>query len=74
VKREDKRQLLAAFSLVGSMGLSMVATVVVGVISGRLIDNWLSISPWGTVVGIIMGMISGIWVTYKRIIEVEKLD
>jgi F0F1-type ATP synthase assembly protein I len=74
VKNKDKRQLLAAFSLAGSMGLSMVVTVAIGVVTGRVIDNWLIISPWGTVGGILLGMISGIWVTYKRIIEVGKMD
>ncbi|MBP2651096.1 MAG: putative F0F1-ATPase subunit [Firmicutes bacterium] len=74
MKKDDKRQLMAAFGLVGSMGLSMVATVAVGVLAGRAVDQWLTSSPWGTVVGIILGLLAGLWVTYKRIIEVEKLN
>ncbi|MBP2645424.1 MAG: putative F0F1-ATPase subunit [Firmicutes bacterium] len=74
MEKNDKRQLLAAFSLVGGMGLSMAATVAAGVFLGRVVDNWLGLSPWGTVAGVIIGMAAGIWSTYKRIIEVEKLD
>jgi ATP synthase protein I len=72
VKKQDKRQMLDAFSLVGTIGISMVASVAVGLFGGRAIDNWLDTSPWATIVGIVLGMISGLWATYKRVTEVER--
>jgi ATP synthase protein I len=72
VKRQDKRQMLDAFSLVGTIGISMVAAVAVGLFGGRALDNWLNTSPWFTIAGIVLGMISGLWATYKRVTEVER--
>lgn len=67
VKQDDKRQLLAALGMVGNVGIGMVAAAAVGLFSGRFIDNWLDSSPWGTVVGTLLGLIAGLWSAYKRV-------
>ena len=72
MKPDDKRQLFAAMGLVGSIGISMVATVAIGLFAGRWLDGLLDSSPWATVAGIVLGMIAGFWATYKRVMEVEK--
>lgn len=72
--KKEKRQLFSAFSLVGTIGISMVASVAVGLFGGRMIDNWLGTSPWATIVGIIFGMVAGLWSTYKRVAEAESDD
>lgn len=74
MKNDDKRQVFAAFSLVGTIGISMVATVAVGLFLGRWLDGWLDSSPWCTVAGIVLGMISGVWATYKRVRDAERGD
>ena len=74
VKKSDKQQVLDAFSLVGSIGLNMVATVVVGLFGGRQLDHWLGTTPWATVLGIVMGMVTGLWATYKRVTDAERDD
>jgi ATP synthase protein I len=71
-KKDDRRQLYEAFSLAGSIGLSMVATILVGLFGGRLMDNWLGTGPWFTLVGILLGMVSGFWATYKQVTDVER--
>lgn len=72
MKKNDQNQLFSAVSLVGSIGLSMIATLAVGILGGRAVDQWLAIAPWGTVVGIVLGFISGVWAIYKRITAVER--
>lgn len=67
MKNDEKRDLLAAFGMVGSIGLNMVATIGVGLFIGRLIDSWLASTPWATAGGIILGMLSGLWAVYKRV-------
>lgn len=67
VKQEDKRQLLDAFSMVGNIGIGMVAAAAVGLVGGRFIDGWLDSSPWATVIGTLLGLISGLWSAYKRV-------
>ncbi|MEN6412129.1 MAG: AtpZ/AtpI family protein [Veillonellales bacterium] len=67
--KDDKRQLFEAFSLVGIIGLNMVASVVVGLFIGRLIDNWLDGGFGATIAGIVLGMFAGLWSAYKRILN-----
>lgn len=69
MKNEDKRPLFAAIGMVSTIGLNMVATVAVGLFLGRAVDNWLQSSPWATVAGIVLGMIAGLWATYKKIMQ-----
>jgi len=71
VKKKGKGQTAAAFALIGSVGITMAAAVGVGIYLGRLADNWLGTGPWFTIAGIVLGMASGIWSTYKRVMEVE---
>ncbi|MDR7866177.1 MAG: AtpZ/AtpI family protein [Sporomusaceae bacterium] len=71
MKQDDKRQLLAALGMVGNVGIGMVAAAAVGLFGGRLIDNWLDSSPWGTVVGTLLGLIAGLWSAYKRVARDE---
>lgn len=63
----DSRQIWTALATAGTVGFYLVAACAVGVIGGRITDTWLGIAPWGTVVGIVLGMIAGFWGVYKRI-------
>lgn len=74
MKPDDKRQVFAAFSLVGTIGISMVATVAVGLFLGRWLDGVLGSGPWATVAGIVLGMAAGLWATYKRVRDAENGD
>lgn len=69
MSKDNDRQLLKAFSLVGAIGLNMVATIAVGLFAGRWVDSLLDSEPWATVIGIILGMIAGLWSAYKRIVD-----
>ncbi len=67
VKQEDKRQLLAALGMVGNVGIGMAVAAALGLFGGRFIDNWLDSSPWATIIGTLLGLISGLWSAYKRV-------
>ena len=60
-----------AVSLVGTIGLSMAAAMLVCLFIGREVDKILHSSPWGLIIGVIVGMIAGFWGAYKRIKEIE---
>lgn len=72
MKKGDKQQIYAAFSLVGTIGISMVVCVAIGLFLGRMTDRWLDTSPWATVIGIVLGMVTSFWTLYKRVIEIER--
>ena len=69
VRKENGRQLFEALGMVTSLGLSMAATVAVGLLAGRWLDSVLGSSPCATIAGIILGMIAGLWSVYKRILH-----
>lgn len=45
-KKEQRGQMLRAFSLFSQIGITMATCVLVGVILGRLLDDALGTSPW----------------------------
>lgn len=67
MKDEEKRQLWNAVGMVGSLGLSMAASVAVGLFLGRFADERLGSGPWGAIIGIVLGMLAGILAVYKRV-------
>ena len=69
MQKDDGRQVLKAFSLVGTLGLNLAATVAVGVLLGRWTDSWLDSQPWATVAGIVVGMLAGLWSSFKIIMK-----
>jgi ATP synthase protein I len=44
--------------LVG-LGLTLVAATAIGVALGILVDRWLGSSPWGLVLGLLLGVTAG---------------
>lgn len=69
MQKDDGRQMLKAFSLVGTLGFNMAATVAVGLFLGRWADSLLDSQPWATVAGIIIGMLTGLWSAFKIIMK-----
>lgn len=67
--KKDRQQLADAVTTAGIIGLNMVATIIVGLVLGRLLDDWLGIRPWATVGGIVLGMLAGLWAAFKRIMS-----
>jgi hypothetical protein len=43
--------------LAASLGFSIVATLVVCIAAGLLLDGWLDTSPWLTLTGVALGLI-----------------
>ncbi|WP_094603945.1 hypothetical protein SPSIL_043700 [Sporomusa silvacetica DSM 10669] len=59
----------SALSVAMNIGLTTVATVAVGLFLGRWADNYCGVFPWFTVSGIVLGMLAGLWATYKKIVK-----
>ncbi|MBC8015711.1 MAG: AtpZ/AtpI family protein [Sporomusaceae bacterium] len=45
----------------------MISSVVVGIVLGRWADEYFGSQPWATIAGIVLGMITGMWATYKKV-------
>ncbi|WP_346355232.1 AtpZ/AtpI family protein [Azotosporobacter soli] len=56
-----------ALATASAIGFTMISTLIVGVWLGRWADRAWDVTPWGTVSGIILGMLAGLWSMYKKI-------
>ena len=61
----NNKHLLNALSLASTLGLTVVSSIAVGIFLGSLVDHWLDSSPWGAVVGIVVGILSGFYGVFK---------
>jgi ATP synthase protein I len=68
VMPKDKNTLLSAFSTAASISFYLVSFVAAGILLGRFVDGYFAIVPWGTVCGIVLGMIAGMWSIYKKVV------
>jgi len=67
--KEDKREILKALGSVGNVSFALVSSVIVGLLLGKWIDTYLDTFPWGTTVGIVFGMATGLWSIYYQIMN-----
>ncbi len=64
----NRMELMNLVVTAGSLGLTLFVCIFVGVLIGRLIDEFLATSPWGIIVFSLLGTVSGFWSLYKRTI------
>ena len=69
MKKDEKREIFNAIGLVTQLGLSMAASVFIGVIGGKYLDEWLNTSPWFLLAGVILGTASAFKVMYDIVIK-----
>lgn len=65
---KDDKSTLQAFGFVSGIGIQFAVIIGVCIFIGKEVDSFLQISPWGTLIGIISGFLSGIWITYKKLL------
>lgn len=56
---EDRRQLYKSLGFLSSIGLSMVAATMIGLVIGYNLDHWLNTSPWLTLLFLGFGIAAG---------------
>src|SRR5262249_27430624 len=59
-KKDSTAESMRAFGTLGSVGLSFVIAIVLGVGGGLLIDRWIGSSPAGFFIGFALGVAAGI--------------
>jgi len=59
-RKDSSGDAMRSFGALGSVGLSFVLSIVIGVGGGLLVDRWLATSPWGFFVGFALGVAAGV--------------
>lgn len=56
---------MKAFGTLGSVGLSFVLSIVIGVGLGLLIDRWIGRGHWGFFIFFFLGLLAGVISVYR---------
>lgn len=65
--QKDYKELFDGLQTATTVGFYMVSSIIAGIFFGRLIDGYFGSQPWATIGGIVLGMITGLYTTYKKI-------
>ena len=56
---KNKNQMYRGLMFASSLGIAMVAAILIGLFIGYQLDKWLDTSPWFTLIFLVFGIISG---------------
>lgn len=74
---EDKRQLYKSLGFLSSVGISLVASILIGLAMGIYLDRWLDTSPLFTLIMLLIGIISGfrnVYILTTRELKRQELE
>ncbi len=55
---EEKKRLLKTLSVVSSLGISVVLAIIIGILVGRKLDQWLGTEPWFFFIFLLIGIVA----------------
>jgi ATP synthase protein I len=74
---EDKHQLFKSLGFLSSIGISLVASILIGLAMGYYLDQWLDTRPMFTLIMLLIGIISGfrnIYILTNRELRRQQLE
>ncbi|MDA3903450.1 MAG: AtpZ/AtpI family protein [Desulfuromusa sp.] len=74
---EDKRALYKSLGFLSSVGISLVASILIGLAMGVYLDRWLDTRPMFTLIMLLIGVISGfrnVYILTTRELKRQELE
>jgi ATP synthase protein I len=68
MKKMPRNTILGKVITYSSIGIQIGLTVAIGIIGGVYLDQWLGTGPWLTILGLLVGVISG----FTRLFQIGK--
>ena len=68
MKKFPKKTILGKVITYSSLGIQIGLTVAIGIIAGVYLDQWLGTGPWLTILGLLVGVVSG----FTRLFQIGK--
>jgi ATP synthase protein I len=68
MKPFPKKTFLGKVITYSSIGIQIGLTVGLGIIAGVYLDQWLETGPWLTILGLVVGVVSG----FTRLFQIGK--
>ena len=68
MKKFPKTTILGKVITYSSIGIQIGLTVAIGIIGGVYLDRWLGTGPWLTILGLLVGVVSG----FTRLFQIGK--
>lgn len=59
-KKSGQKQVIRSIGYITQIGITIAATIMLGVFLGRILDNWLGTSPWLLLFFSLLGMAAAI--------------
>lgn len=66
--QKDRNEFFQGLGTAASIGWYLLSSVVAGIALGRWADGYFDSQPWATIIGIVLGMIAGMWAIYKKVV------
>ena len=68
MKKVPQKTILGKVLIYSSIGIQVGLTVGIGIIGGVYLDQWLGTGPWLTILGLLVGVVSG----FTRLFQIGK--
>lgn len=70
--KKETQSLLDIIVVAGSLGMTLFVCICVGVFLGRFLDGFFGSTPWGIIIGGLLGAVTGFWTLYKKALAYMK--
>ena len=67
--KQPKRSYISLLASAASIGMNFAAALIIGLMAGKYVDDWLNIRPWGTAIGALLGFVTGMWSVAKIVMK-----